>query len=62
MMPVKIFTGSAADGVAALEAQVNAWMSKLEAGAVRQINTATGQAATPQIVVSVWYTEARDSN
>jgi hypothetical protein len=61
-MPVKMFTGSAADGIDVLEAKVNDWIATLEAGAVRQINTAISNAATPQIVISVWYTQARDSN
>jgi hypothetical protein len=60
-MPVKIFTGGA-DNAGALEAKVNEWMAKLEAGAVRQITTASSQATPSQIVVSVWYTEGKDFN
>jgi hypothetical protein len=58
-MPVKIFTGGA-DGVAALEAKINAWMETLESGAVRYLSTASGNGQ--QVVVTVWYTEAKDKN
>jgi hypothetical protein len=59
-MPVKIFDSSA-DGIAGLEAKINAWMETLEAGAVRYIST-TAPSGAQQVVVTVWYTEARDKN
>ena len=59
-MPVKIFDSSA-DGIAGLEARINAWMQTLEPGAVRYISTAA-PAGTNQIVVTIWYTEAKDKN
>jgi hypothetical protein len=59
-MPVKIFDSSA-DGIAGLEARINEWMEKLEAGAVRYLST-NSPSGTQQIVVTIWYTEARDKN
>jgi hypothetical protein len=59
-MPVKIFDSSA-DGIAVLESTINAWMETLEAGAVRYTSTA-GSSGTQQVVVTVWYTEAKDKN
>jgi hypothetical protein len=59
-MPIRIFSGLATEA-AALEAQINDWMAKLEPGAVRQISAANGQEAR-QIVVTVWYTESKDRN
>jgi hypothetical protein len=60
-MPVKIFAASA-DGAAALETKINEWMAKLEPGVVRLVSTAAGPAGALQIVVTIWYTEARDKN
>ena len=60
-MPVKIFSASV-DAAAQLEAKINDWMAQLEPGSVRQVSSATGQAGSQQIVVTVWYTESRDSN
>jgi hypothetical protein len=59
-MPVKIFDSSA-DGIAGLESKINAWMEALEAGGVRYISTAA-PTGTQQVVVTVWYTEAKDKN
>jgi hypothetical protein len=59
-MPVKIFDSSAGD-IAGVEARINAWMETLEAGAVRYVSTAV-PAGTQQIVVTIWYTEAKDKN
>jgi hypothetical protein len=59
-MPVKIFSGGATEA-AALETKINEWMSKLEPGAVRNVTAAAAQ-GTQQIVVTVWYTEAKDRN
>jgi hypothetical protein len=59
-MPVKIFEGGA-DGVAGLEAKINAWMGTLESGAVRYLSTAA-PGGGQQVVVTVWYTEAKDKN
>jgi hypothetical protein len=59
-MPVKIFDSSA-EGIAGLDAKINAWMETLEAGAVRYISTAA-TSGTQQVVVTVWYTEAKDKN
>jgi len=59
-MPIKLFDSSA-DGLAGLEARINAWMETLESGAVRYVSTAA-PAGTQQVVVTVWYTEARDKN
>jgi hypothetical protein len=59
-MPVKIFDSSP-DGIAGLEATINAWMETLESGAVRYLST-TAPPGTQQIVVTIWYTEAKDRN
>ena len=59
-MPVKIFD-SGADGIAGLETKINAWMETLESGAVRYLSM-TAPTGTQQIVVTVWYTEAKDKN
>jgi hypothetical protein len=59
-MPVKIFTGGP-DAVAGLEAKINAWMETLESGAVRYLST-TASGGGQQVVVTVWYTEAKDKN
>ena len=59
-MSIKLFDSSA-DGLAGLEARINAWMETLESGAVRYVSTAA-PAGTQQVVVTVWYTEARDKN
>jgi hypothetical protein len=59
-MPVKIFD-CGADDIARLEARINAWMETLESGAVRYLTT-TAPAGTQQVVVTVWYTEAKDKN
>ena len=59
-MPVKIFTGGP-DAVAGLEAKINAWMETLESGAVRYLSTAA-PGSGQQVVVTVWYTEAKDKN
>jgi hypothetical protein len=60
-MPVKIFD-SGADGIAGLEAKINAWMETLEAGAVRYLSTTAPLSGTQQVIVTVWYTEAKDKN
>ena len=59
-MSIKLFDSSA-DGLAGLEARINAWMETLESGAVRYVSTAA-PAGTQQVVVTVWYTDARDKN
>jgi hypothetical protein len=59
-MPVRIFSGVATEA-AALEAQINDWMAKLEPGAVRQVSAASSQEGR-QIVVTIWYTESKDHN
>jgi hypothetical protein len=59
-MPIKLFDSSA-DGIAGLEARINAWMETLEAGAVRYISTAAPPGGQ-QVVITVWYTEARNKN
>jgi len=59
-MPIKIFDSSA-DDIAGLESKINAWMETLEAGAVRYISTAA-PSGTQQVVVTIWYTEAKDKN
>jgi hypothetical protein len=45
-MPIKLFDSSA-DGIAGLEARINAWMETLEAGAVRYISTAAPPGGQP---------------
>jgi len=59
-MPIKIFDSSP-DDIAGLESKINAWMETLEAGAVRYISTAA-PSGTQQVVVTIWYTEAKDKN
>jgi hypothetical protein len=60
-MPVKIFSGETADA-AGLEARVNEWMAKIEPGSVRQITSATTPAGAQHVVITIWYTEAKDAN
>jgi hypothetical protein len=59
-MPVKIFDSST-DGIAGLEAKINAWMETLESGAVRYLST-SAPGGSEKVVVTVWYTEAKDKN
>lgn len=60
-MPVKIFSARVEAG-AKLEANINDWLKTLQPGSVRQISTAACQADTQHLIVTVWYTEASDSN
>ena len=64
-MPIKMFQASGSDGVAGLEAKINAWVANLHAtdNMQLQVSAAISEGpmagwTVPYVVVVIWYSSA----